>query len=442
MARRLRRTAIGVVALALIAVSCGGDDDDSDTTEGAATTAAASTTEAGTSPETTEAGGTATTAADGTSAPADGEPIVVGGVADAATFAGLADGAQARFDRANSEGGVNGRPIEFLGVTDDGLNETNNLSAVRALVQNEQVDAVLPIASAGFNVGSSDFLVQNQTPYLGWGFMPGFCGSEYGYGVNGCLINQTVVNSALVEPSILELGVDPAELKIAIQSNDDLAGQSGNSLYVALWEAKGADVVYEESNIPSGGTVTDYTPFVQAIIQSQPDIVLVSTQFADSVALTAGLKAAGYEGLILSYIAYVPGLLEAQPAVARALEGTYAMTQFPPQEDPNPAIEQILADLKASGLPEFVSLGTAVGYWTADLYLQMLDAAGGDPAKVHDVVNGGFTYHSDLEGGLADTEWPELENVALPCQAMMKVENGAYVVAQPFTCYENIEIGG
>lgn len=365
------------------------------------------------------------------------EPILVGGVADAATFPGLADGAQARFDRANAEGGVNGRQIEFSGVQDDGLVEANNLSAVRALVQNDQVDVVLPIASAGFTTGSSDFLVQNSTPYIGWGFMPGFCGSAFGFGVNGCLINPTVVNSALVEPSITELGVDPSTLKIAIQANDDISGSSGNVLYTALWEAKGAEVVYEESNLPAG--TTDYTPYVQAIIASEPDLVLVSTQFADSVALTGSLKAAGYEGMILSYIAYVPGLLDAQPAIAEALEGTFAMTQFPPQEGGGPVIEQILADLKASGLTEFVSTGTAVGWWSADFYLQALEAAGGDPAGVAAVLEGGFTYSGfDPQ---AEAVWPDLVDVALPCQAMMKVEDGQYVVAQPYACYENITVG-
>jgi len=196
--------------------------------------------------------------------------------------------------------------------------------------------------------------------------------------------------------------------------------------------------VYQEANLHTG--TTDYTPFVQAIIASKPDIVLVSTQFGDSVALTGSLKAAGYEGLILSYIAYVPGLLDAQPAVAQALEGTYALGQFPPQEGGGAAIDQILADLKAAGLPEFVGYGTAIGYWTADLYLQMLDAAGGDPAKVHDVVNGGFTYKG-VPDGVGDGEWPELETVAAPCAVLMKVEGGKYVVAQPYACYENVEVG-
>jgi branched-chain amino acid transport system substrate-binding protein len=196
--------------------------------------------------------------------------------------------------------------------------------------------------------------------------------------------------------------------------------------------------VYQEANLNAG--TTDYTPFVQAIIGSEPDIVLVSTQFGDSVALTGSLKAAGYEGLILSYIAYVPGLLEAQPAIAQALEGTYALGQFPPQEGGGAAIEQMLADLKAAGLPEFVGYGTAIGYWTADLYLQMLDAAGGDPAKVHDVVNAGFTYKG-VPDGVGDGEWPELQDVAAPCAVLMKVEGGKYVVAQPYACYENIEVG-
>jgi branched-chain amino acid transport system substrate-binding protein len=435
-----RQLACIVAAVALVAAACGGDDDDSSSTTAgggdATTTAAPSDSGADTTASTgSEAPGTS---AGGSEAPSSDEPIKIGGIAEIKSFGGIEEGAMARFERANAEGGVNGRQIEFLGVEDDALQEATGLSAARAYVQNEGVDAVLPVASAGFTSGVSDFLAENSVPYLGFGFMPGFCGSEWGYGVNGCLINPNVVNSALVEPSIAELGVDPSTLKIAIQSNNDISGTSGNVLYEALWTAKGAEVVYQEANLNTG--TTDYTPYVQAIMSADPDIVLVSTQFADSVALTGSLKAAGYEGMILSYIAYVPGLLEAQPAVAQALEGTYALAQFPPQEGGGAAIEQILADLKAAGQPEFVAYGTAIGYWTADLYLQMLEAAGGDPAKVHDIVNGGFTYEG-VPDGLGDGEWPELQEVASPCAAMMKIEGGKYIVAQEYACYENIEIG-
>ncbi len=428
---------MAIAAGLLVAVAaCGGDDSGSDTTSGGdATTAAPATTGGGDA--TTAAPDTTAGGSEGSEAPSSGDPIVIGGVADLSSFPGMAEGAQARFDRANEEGGVNGRQIDFIGVKDDGLVEANNLSAVRALVQNDHVDAVLPIASAQFTPGSSDFLTQNSTPYIGWGFMPGFCGADFGFGVNGCLINPDVVNAALVEPSIKELGVDPSEVKVAIQSNDDISGTSGNALYVALWEAKGAEVVYTDASLAAG--TTDYTPYIQAIMENDPDIALISTQFGDSISLVGGLNAAGFDGLILSYINYQPGLLESQPAIAAALEGSFAMTQFPPQEGGGAIVEQILADLAASGADEFLSTGAAVGWWSADFYLAALEASGGDPAKVPDTLKAGFTYEGFAEG--ADAVWPELIDVALPCQAMMKVENAAYTVAQPFECYENIPLG-
>src|SRR5687767_11308589 len=203
-----RQVACLVAAVALFGAACGGDDDESSETtagSGDATTVAADTS----APDTTAEGATdapTTTAADGSPAPSGDGPIKVGGIADVKSFTGMEEGAQARFERANAEGGVNGREIEFLGVVDDALQEANGLSAARAYVQNEHVDAVLPVASAGFTSGVSDFLAQNSVPYLGFGFMPGFCGSEWGYGVNGCLINPDVVNSALVEPSLVEIG--------------------------------------------------------------------------------------------------------------------------------------------------------------------------------------------------------------------------------------------
>src|SRR5688572_802143 len=204
-----------LAVLMLVAAACGDDDDDDDsasaTGEGTETTAAEST-------DTTAAGGTETTTGD-TAEPSTGEPtaglplrgvtdtsITVGGISQLQNFTGIDVGAQARFDRANEEGGVNGRTIEFVGVRDDASDSTANLSLTRELVESDEVFAVLPVASANFLPQSTDFLVENETIFMGWGFMPGFCGPN-GFGFNGCLIGNGIVdgypyNSSLVDGAI------------------------------------------------------------------------------------------------------------------------------------------------------------------------------------------------------------------------------------------------
>src|SRR5690606_24744265 len=97
-----------VVAVALLAAACGSSSSGSSGTDG------------------TSGGGSST---DG-----GGDPIVIGGVANMQYYPGVDDGAQARFERENRSGGVEGRSFKFLGVQDDAHDEQRNTTIVRSLV--------------------------------------------------------------------------------------------------------------------------------------------------------------------------------------------------------------------------------------------------------------------------------------------------------------------
>ena len=64
----------------------------------------------------------------------------------------------------------------------------------------------------------------------------------------------------------------------------------------ALYKARGAKVVYIEANFPTTSTGIDDTPYVQAIMAAKPNIVFISTPFADVAPMAAALQAAGYTG--------------------------------------------------------------------------------------------------------------------------------------------------
>jgi branched-chain amino acid transport system substrate-binding protein len=453
-----------LAALVLVAAACGDDDDDDDTAdtggESTETTAAG-----GEGTETSAAEGTDTTAA-GTETTTEGSSveglplrgvtdttITVGGLSQLANFAGIDVGAQARFDRANEEGGVNGRTIEFLGVRDDASDSTSNLNLTRELVESDEVFAVLPVASANFLPQSTDFLAEQQTIFMGWGFMPGFCG-DYGFGFNGCLIGNNILedypyNTSLVD-GVTELAGneagDATGLTLGIIAGDDDSGRGGNEQYTTLWEARGGTVVYAEAAIPIGGA-DDYSPFVSDLQSANdgdwPDVIFVSADFPSTLGMHGALAAAGYPGIAQNFSAYVPGLLGSSADIAAALEGSYSYTQIPPQEGGGAAVDQILADLEASGADPFIALGTAIGWYTADIFIQMLEAAGpdlgGSMQGFVDAINGGFTYEP-LEGGIGAVAFPENHFAAVPCSATVHVEDATYVEALPFACYENLEV--
>ena len=231
------------------------------------------------------------------------------------SFDGADDGFKARFERANRDKELpGGRKIDFSACQDDGNNPQNNLQIVTKLTQQDEVFAIVGI-SADFLQPSADFLARNQVPFFGWGFVPGFCANRWAFGFNGCLVTeypgakQKVYQSNLALGPIEAAGLTPKTTKVALQAGDDDAGKSGNVTIGALYELEGADVVYNESNLPVPGPPASFTPFVEAVNAKDPNLLLTLTNFQTAPGFTAAMSASGYTGANVNFVGYVPGLL-------------------------------------------------------------------------------------------------------------------------------------
>ena len=355
-------------------------------------------------------------------------------------FPDTATGFQARITRANAEGGIGGRMIKFIGAQDDGGTAATDQQIVQSLILNDHVVAIAPITTVGLSAASSDFAVQNHTPMLGWSFLPNMCGSPWVYGFNGCLVNSKILNSSLMDPIIGVLG---GASKFASPSRPTTT-RSGPRPRRSIRRSCRSGVVprFITSRTSPTADSVDYTPFVQAILKSKANLVINGVIFSQAIALAGALKAAGYTGAIQDFQTYAPGLLS-QANVASALEGEYIDAQIPPQESQTPAIKQLEKDLVAIGKPSMISLSDQIGYWTGDLFVQMLKAtaAAGRPLTgdgIEQTVNAGFNYTPTLDGGVGAQKFPEAENVPTPCASLIQVKNKQYTVAVPFKCYENL----
>lgn len=157
--------------------------------------------------------------------------IKVGGIVSMTSASGYSKkdtdlGAKARYLRANAEGGVNGRTIDYIGAEDDGRDPAKNLAAARKLVQQDKVSAVAPMSSVTFS--GADFLSQEQVPTFGWGTLPSFCDPAYLYGFNGCLVPSLggTLNQTWPEGVATLLG-GAAGKSVAVIANDSDAGKFG-----------------------------------------------------------------------------------------------------------------------------------------------------------------------------------------------------------------------
>jgi ABC-type branched-subunit amino acid transport system substrate-binding protein len=378
--------------------------------------------------------------------------ISVGCVYTSADYAGYVGGIQAAFYEANLKG-IDGRKISLVPCKDDTGGVQSNVSEVEQLVQQNQVFALLSLTEY-ILPGSTNFLSTNQVPYYGWGFNPGFCGYRWGFGWNGCLspvllptsnplhnVDEGNLATAIIKAS----GLPTSKVRFAVQAENSPSGTSGNADYDSLFKALGAKVVYSEANFPLTVTGIDFTPYVQAIMAAKPNIVFISTPFADVGGMASALKAAGYKGITMDFVTYSPGLLGSSAQLASALQGEYVNTQVVPQEETSSAfVKSELAALKASGQQPFLTLGASIGYAEATELVEQLQAVGKNlNTKTFDtIVNGGkfANFKTIPADGLGVLTWPAAHFLPSDCAAIVKVSGTVYNVVNPYKCYTSYTI--
>ncbi len=383
------------------------------------------------------------------------EPIKIAGVlaltSKSGGYPGADLGAKARLQAANANGGINGRKIDWLGALDDGEDGTRNLQLVRQAVLNKKAFAIISLGQ-GLLPASSDFLNREKVPYIGWGFMPGFCSQDkpYGFGFNGCIVppGAKIVNTSTAGPLLAELAKKGKKNPtVAIVSDDVGSNATGSKLIDGAFRKLGAKVVYDKADVPSTGNV-NYAPYVQAVMTSNdgkaPDAVVFNGLFATEAGMSGGLLQAGYKGAMMNYLAYVPGLLDSQPALAQAFAGSYVTTQIPPVESGGPAIDQMKKDFEAIGAdPSKITLGAALTYWSADVLVDMLKSVGKDVTgeNFNKVINGGWTYKSQYDPApIGPVTYPKDHDQPAPCAAMVQIEGTKFKPISPMTCYENVPL--
>jgi ABC-type branched-subunit amino acid transport system substrate-binding protein len=330
--------------------------------------ACSSSTPTGTSASGTGSGGAST------SRGFDGTTIRVAGLATASLFAGAADGAQARFKRANDTNEIPGIKIKFVELADDSGDPASALSAARRLTTQDQVFAIVPDISQ-FNPGP--YLTAQKMPFVGWGIDNAYCSatpstSVWGFGYSGCL-TSTVAPRATDSLSPLydyvKSKTGNSKPTIAIVSADTASGKSAAKYNASSAEGAGFDVVYAKGTVPA--TTTDYSPYVTQFMGAdkgkQPAVVdcLLTAQ---CVQIWQGLKAVGFTGTY-----FQP--LGPTDAVAKTLAGTVTETFW--NLKPNPGLTQMLADFNAykPGMQP-IAYSTVPGYFAADMFVQAVKKLG------------------------------------------------------------------
>lgn len=364
------------------------------------------------------------------------DSIKVGGVQYDLFFGDGRVGAEARFKEVNDAGGVHGRMIEFLGAENDNNEPAKDVDIVRALVEQDEVFALVPVLAGGF--GATDYIIEHNVPTFGYGIAPAFCNNEVAFGVTGCVTNPTLSTGSNALGTVLEQYFEgDTDKTVAFIGEDNDAGKGGLKLLSASVEDKGFEVVYAEPALPAPPEQAgDLSPFVSAMLTADdgeaPDVIYLQATLSGTQ-LAQALKQANYEGLIISP-SYSP-LLLGQPGY----EGILINTQV--GVDTSKAnVQHILDAARAINPDQQLSLSLIVGYLAADMFIAALEETGPDLTVENFLatLNSGFTY--ELADVVGKSTWPENHSQSVPCSVLTETRNGEFVAIQELICGNNIEV--
>lgn len=359
--------------------------------------------------------------------------IRVAGVEAKSLWAGTEIGAEARFDRQNSEGGVDGRKITLVETADDQLDPTADLQQTKRIVAEDNIFAVVPVMTITFQGGV--YLNEQGVPFFGWGISPQFCGNKWGFGITGCVVQSdpSLGTSSLPLMSARMLN-KPANTLSMAQIAEDTAAASGSLAVVKNTATRiGMKTVYSAAPIPAPpATVGDFTPYVQAIMHSNnggpPDVVLLLLASPSNIlGMQKGLQNAGFKGPIINTLTYSPQL------VAASKGGTvYVQTAPIEAASTTPAVAQMITDIQKLQTGP-ITLFEEYGYWQADMFIDALKATGPDLTRSRlEAAAEKMTYY--VKNTIGPTTYPGASEQPGVCGDLVTSTGTKYVISLPYNC--------
>jgi branched-chain amino acid transport system substrate-binding protein len=367
------------------------------------------------------------------------DEIKVGGLIET-QFAGSDVGARARIADENAKGGVNGRKITYVaGQTYAQGNTAAALAEGQRLVQQEGVAAILPALTS---VPPAQFLQQQKIPTFSWNITPLGWDTPWYFGITGSLVApfpKSAPGSASLPDMLGKQYKDEGTASggkgktIAIIGSDDASAKSGVEQASKTFKVSGYKVTYAKGAFSLTTPTTDYTPFVQAIMTSNggnpPDIAYLVASFNDVQGLAKGLRQAGFQGIIVNPTTYDPRIVKA----AETLE-VYTQWATPETAGDNPNMKKVVDSIQKQDPKATLSLGTLAGWFTADMFIQALKAAGKN-VTTSSIQKAASKMTYQVKDVVGPTTYPAAYTLGTSCAQLAKSNGTAYSVVVPYGCY-------
>ena len=357
------------------------------------------------------------------------------------TFKNAGKACQARVDRENANGGVNGRKIE-MEIVDDASTGAN-LTATQDLVQNRDVFAIVNNSSFAFL--SYRYMLDQGVPMIGGGFD----GTYYTQKANADIISA--LGSGTPFPGLSYTTTPKVMKQLGAKKTAALAygasassSASAKTLQDFAVPAVGLDPVYTNTTVEFG--TSDVGPLVLGIKNSGADAVYLPMVAASNIAVIEGLAQNAVE-MKANVLATGYGQAFLDAPVSKTLgTNTVLFQTYKPVELKDKATKQFQADLKKyAGLTGVPDYGVYTGYITCELAILGVQNAGKTPTR-RGFIDGLRKLGSYDEAGLACTPVDiSLEHIGTApetsCSYFMYVKDGKFVVMNKGKPYKGKLVG-
>jgi branched-chain amino acid transport system substrate-binding protein len=345
------------------------------------------------------------------------DTITIGGVLDTTgnlkvICAPILAGDQLYFDKINAAGGIHGRKIKFVQVSDDG-DPTKTKDAVRQLVEQDNVFAIFQVCGSGAANVAENYTLPKGIPFIdpiGGGAkftdahsnaLPWVWMTQPNYGDEGHVMGYYLTK---------KLGTKT----VGLLYEDDVLGLQQKTALSESLQKYGGNLV---ASVGYKSTQTDFTAAVQTLKASHPDIIVLNGLPGPTAKFVATARQLGYRPP-KGYLANYPMADNSWPKVlGSAGEGIYVSGYTSTN---TPVAQQYL---KATASDPVFSAFKFYGYINAKLFADALDKAGQNltrdslrHALDHGFVNydTGFgptlTWSSTQHGGVSDFIFFQIKN--------------------------------
>jgi len=252
----------------------------------------------------------------------------------------IRDGALAWFKRVNESGGIHGRQVEFVSIDDRNDRKTAGANAVR-LVNEAGAIALFGFASATLSLDAMPIVKEKKVPF----FAP-FTGADAIHKQNNFVF---VMRASYADElgKILEHWKSLGATRVTVINYDDQIGNQNYATVARLMEGSGRKVVGVKlkRNAPVEPSQ------IEAIIASDPQVIVATTLYGATSQVIKGLKSAGkpYNMTSLSFVGPSQLAAAAGPDAAGV---SVAGVVPPPAKTTVPVIKECGDAIRKAGIPE------------------------------------------------------------------------------------------